>query len=328
MAARFSDPEQVTVCIQPGRKIADAQPFAGFAERTPAGPRWTGRVELIQSKLNEPLRWRKPARVFVNSMSDLFHERLSDADIIAVFDVMRSSGPDSHTFQILTKRPDRMRDFCGQLRFNGHGEGRTWLAPSAEKQDGGYRLMGGNGATGMPWVWLGVSVENQATADERIPLLLQTPAAVRFVSYEPALGPVDFSVMKMDRDVECYPLTGEHRRFCAEGFDHPAAEEFHAGGPKIDWLIVGGESGPGARACDVDWIRSAVRQAKAAAVPVFVKQLGANYCDARNAVAGRQAVVPEEYTRGPVTRLRDPKGGDPSEWPEDLRIREFPNEKE
>lgn len=140
----------------------------------------------------------------------------------------------------------------------------------------------------LPNVWLGVSVEDQATADERIPLLLRTPAAVRFVSYEPALGPVNLlRYMSV-------PL--------AE-IDNPGA--------MLDWVIVGGESGPGARPFDIQWARNTVAQCKAAGVACFVKQVGS---------------VPME--RGERWRyepkLKDRKGGDWEEWPEDLRVREFP----
>lgn len=133
-------------------------------------------------------------------------------------------------------------------------------------------------------VWLGTSVEDQATADERIPLLLQTPAAVRFVSLEPQLEHVDLFAW----------VTGH------KGFG-------------LDWVIVGGESGPGARPFDVAWARSVVNQCKAAKVPAFVKQLGSRWARGQN--IGRDASL---------QKLRNSKGGDPSEWEKDLRVREFP----
>lgn len=228
---------------------------------------WTGRVELIPSKLIEPLGWRKPRRVFVNSMSDLFHEALSFADIERVYDVMLQA--ERHTFQVLTKRPERMLKFVRD----------RWL---------------GTGSDLPANVWLGVSVEDQATADERIPLLLKTPAAVRFVSYEPALAGVDFR-----------PWLGPV---------HPHAI--------LDWLIVGGESGPGARPFDVTWARSAVRECREAGVPAFVKQLGARPFDSAGTLG------PDECVDSMVARMKDrvrsPKGGNPAEWPADLRVREFP----
>jgi protein gp37 len=152
----------------------------------------------------------------------------------------------------------------------------------------------------LPNVWLGVSVENQHFADERIPLLLQTPAAVRFISAEPLLGPVD-----LDQFVwpACIVTREQH-------------DADHGGGMWcdercLDWVIVGGESGHGARSFDLAWARSIVSQCRAAGVPVFVKQLGAR---------------PLFHDGGGRTSegLRHPKGGDPTEWPEDLRVREFP----
>jgi protein gp37 len=197
-----------------------------FAKLMPSGPRWTGKVELIESKLREPLTWRKPCRVFVNSMSDLFHEALPDREIFKVFVVMAAA--ERHTFQILTKRPERM------MRWMGYGKAEgfpVWPLPN---------------------VWLGVSVEDQATADERIPLLLQTPAAIRFVSYEPALGPVDFE-----------------KWLACEGH---LARTFH--NTFLDWIICGGESGPGARPPYIGWFRQARNQCVAADVPFFFKQHG------------------------------------------------------
>ena len=272
--------------------------YEGLTRMTAHGPRWTGEVRCIPEKLNEPLRWWKPRRVFVNSMSDLFHEKVPDEFIIGVFNTMRRAH--QHVYQILTKRPQRMRDFCSRLRFDGSGSGLMWLADTPD--GAGYRLMGGNGCTGMPWVWLGVSVENQQTADERIPLLLETPATVRWVSYEPALGPVNLRMG--DRCAACGgPSTQMKRLVCDD------CGRLWSDAPLIDWLVVGAESGPGPRPCDVEWIRSVVQECKAAGVSCFVKQLGKrSYCDGG---------------RGWVNN-KHPKGADPAEWPEDLRVREFP----
>jgi protein gp37 len=253
------------------------KPFDGFAFSVPTHG-WTGRVELVPEKLDEPLHWKKPRRVFVNSMSDLFHEKLEDWAITRIFDRMGEAT--QHTFQVLTKRPGRMLEY-----MKGFG-------PSVALHN----------------VWLGVSVEDQKTADERIPLLLQTPAAVRFVSYEPALGPVSF------RWMSAWPENAPQ-----------AALKPYKDGPtnhldglrRLDWLIVGGESGPGARPFDLAWARSTIAQCKAAGVPVFVKQLGGRPVSL-NFGASRDPDVPGLYP------TMDRKGGDPSEWPEDLRVREFP----
>lgn len=199
-----------------------------------------GHVMLHHSRLDEPLRWRNPRRVFVCSMSDLFHEAVPNSFRHAVFATMAECR--AHTFMVLTKRPERMARMLAD-----------WV-------QSGLILRSGFGAV-VPNVWLGVSVEDQATADERIPLLLETPAAVRFVSYEPALGPVDFTAIEV----------GNGDAFCPMSHNEDGDELCH---PGIDWLICGGESGPGARPMHPDWARSARDQCQAAGVPFFFKQWG------------------------------------------------------
>lgn len=292
MAARYSGPGLA---------------FEGFAKHAgvdgptsrPSAPRWTGRVELIPEKLGEPLRWRKPRRVFVNSMSDLFHERLSSVEIAAVFGIMACSS--RHTFQVLTKRPDRMRQFClGMERSHFQLMSSALMRAPVDYP----RPLQLPQDWPLPNVWLGVSVEDQATADERIPLLLQTPAAKRFVSYEPALGPITLRT-----------LVSANRIFRVDALaPHPA------GLPKrwLDWVIVGGESGPWARPFDLAWARSVVRQCREAGVACFVKQLGARPFDSR-IMCDHGA-----HENRAATGIHSSKGGDPAEWPEDLRVREFP----
>ena len=160
----------------------------------------------------------------------------------------------------------------------------------------------------LPNVWLGVSVEDQQRADERIPHLLLVPAAVRFLSVEPILGPVDLNAGPVgDALSECDECGTTARGDC----------DFCQGLGRISWVIVGGEGGPGARPCSVEWIRSIVRQCRAAGVPVFVKQLGARpYFHDGMRLSDVQ-----------LLRLHNRKGGDPSEWPEDLRVREWPEVK-
>jgi protein gp37 len=237
------------------------QKYGGVVRSTPAGPRWTGVVRLVEAALDQPLRWTKPRRIFVNSMSDLFHEKVELEWIDRIFDVMGRAP--QHTFQVLTKRPVSMRSYMrGRYRENN-----GWSLPN---------------------IWLGVSVEDQATADERIPLLLQTPAALRWVSYEPALAPVMF------------------------GGAGPTWLGKRSNGERgIDWLVVGGESGPGARPFDLTWARSTLAQGRAAGVRAFVKQLGSRPFDS-------------QYGSGRYPVCRDRKGGDPTEWPEDLRVRDYP----
>lgn len=187
-------------------------------------------------RLEVPLRWRKPRRVFVNSMSDLFHPNVPRTFLDAVWSTMIEAR--QHQFQILTKRPARMLEFM--------------TARAAE----GWRADREN-------IWLGVSIEDQATADERIPLLLDTPAAVRFLSAEPLLGPVDLASIDTG-DSTIYPLWPF---VDVEGRGRASAE-------RIDWVIAGGESGPNARPSHPDWFCSLRDQCARAGVPFFFKQWG------------------------------------------------------
>jgi hypothetical protein len=198
----------------------------------------------------------------------------------------------------------------------GRAETQAEVCRAAAIAAGGFRSADGSFPRGpvqallgydtrwpLPNVWLGVSCEDQATADERIPVLLDTPAAVRFVSAEPLLGPVDLSHWLNIPAPEVFeddPLAA-----------HLMAEAIRDGQGDcrrgIDWVIVGGESGPGARPFDLAWARALVGQCRDAGVACFVKQLGA-----------------QPQTRFDVLHLDDRKGGDPAEWPEDLRVRQFP----
>lgn len=255
----------------------------GLTKLVGGEPRWTGEVRLVESALALPLSWKKPRRVFVNSLSDLFHESVPDEWIAVIFGVMMCAR--RHLFQVLTKRPERMQAWVGQWGSGEDAYMALMRAFGASDLRSRMRWPGNLAAAllhdriawPLPNVWLGVSVEDQATADARIPLLLETPSAVRFVSYEPALGPVDF-----------HDFIG------------------------LDWLIVGGESGPGARPFDLAWARSIVKQCHAAGIPTFTKQLGARPIEA--AVGGGMERL----------ALCDRKGADPSEWPADLRVRKWP----
>lgn len=297
---------------QAARFAGPGGPYARLVRVGKQGPRWTGDVRLVPEMLDAPLRWRKPRRVFVDSMSDLFHEKLSNEDIAAIFGVMACSP--RHTYQILTKRAERMRAW-----FNWAAGGRhVWTAAQAVVKPRGWQ--GAAPGWPLPHVWLGVSVEDQQRADERIPHLLDTPAAVRFVSYEPALGPVDFT-----------PWLGPRTGFRSDGPGVDDLDDVDTR-PGIDWLIVGGESGPGARPFDLAWARAAIAQCRAAGAACFVKQLGARplfldedqpdespKCRCREAFCPH--LVPTKWTR---LHLRDRNGSDPDEWPEDLRVREWP----
>jgi protein gp37 len=311
------------------------KPYEGLTKQTKAGPQWTGVVRYVHDEVAAPLRWRKPARVFVNSMSDLFHEGVTDAQLIEIFAVMANCP--EHTFQVLTKRPDRMRPFLTRLRWRvGLAVVDIYGTPSLfarlpyvdRYEDFWERLGSGGGQPAKeldgfvaPNVWLGVSVENQVTAEARIPWLLETPAATRFVSYEPALGPVDFTDLV---------------QIAAEGYRPQVSIDAlrgHVKGPddilptRLSWVIVGGESGPGARPFDIAWARSVVAQCREAHVPVFVKQLGALPIEEQRAGHPSWPLDPTwRWMDGKCSspNLKDRKGGDMDEWPEDLRVREFP----
>jgi protein gp37 len=199
-------------------------------------------VTLHPERLDEPLRWKKPSRVFVVSMGDLFHEDVPTEYIFQVWERMRIAK--QHVFKVLTKRPERMSDWVEYHTW-------SWLE----------RIP-------LPNVWLGVSVENQDAANERIPLLLQTSAAVRFVSYEPALEPVDFA-----------PYLGSCPDCGGSGYlpDGRGSGEFCGcnAARGLDWVIAGGETGPGARPADLDWFRRVRDDCVATGTPFFFKQADA-----------------------------------------------------
>jgi protein gp37 len=199
--------------------------YEGLTQLTKGGPVWTGQIRTVHEVLDKPRSWKRPRRIFVNSMSDLFHDDVPDAFIKDVWSAMAEAP--QHVFQILTKRPQRMRD---------------WLLS-------GLKISDDFTAKGLPNVWLGVSVEDQAAADERIPLLLQTPAAVRWISAEPLLSPITLHPSWL-------PM-----------YRHPL--------PHISWCVVGGESGPSARPMHPDWARSLRDQCQTARTAFFFKQWGA-----------------------------------------------------
>ncbi|HEY5387706.1 MAG TPA: DUF5131 family protein, partial [Thermoleophilia bacterium] len=194
-------------------------------------------------RLDQPLHWRKPRRIGVSFMGDLFHEAITDEQIALVF-LMMAQVP-KHTYLVLTKRPDRARDFVN-ARIE---DGTTWR----------------EGWTGVPLpnVHLGVTVCNQAEADRNVPLLLGTPAAVRWVSYEPAIGPVDFKPYLCTHDCEDFGLC-----------QMDPAGKAECTYPKLDLIVLGGETGPGARPMQPEWALDVYRQGKAAGVAFWFKQWG------------------------------------------------------
>jgi protein gp37 len=276
------------------------------------GPEGT-RVVASESKWAEPRKWNREAqaegvrrRVFCASLSDVFESwdgpmvdsqgRVLHYNSAATWWIPEetSHGPITMDFVrerlfdlidetphldwlLLTKRPENLRDML------------PWTSDHAGQYADRF----------WPNVWVGTSVENQETADARIPALLEIPAAVRFVSAEPLLGPVSM-----------------HPRWTSIRSEGQYMNIVECGHGLIDWLIVGGESGPQARPCDVAWVRSLRDQCRAAGVPCFVKQLGAKIRSESNPHPG--------VVLGVTTTPLDSKGGNPAEWPEDLRVREFP----
>ena len=260
--------------------------YAGTVQGSKAGPVWTGRIGIASDAvLLKPLRWKRPRMIFVNSTSDLFHPGVPEAVIDRIFAVMALCP--QHTFQVLTKRPERMREYLQPCRATPVGMealGLTMQELAARpKSDVGKGVM----LTGdiahlkvwpLPNVWLGTSVEDQRRANERIPHLLATPAAVRFISAEPLLGPIDLEASwhgETALDAECWGQCA----WCEKG--NPALHncqrglgDWERGRSGLDWVIVGGESGGGARPMHPDWARSLRDQCAAAGVPFFFKQWG------------------------------------------------------
>jgi protein gp37 len=279
-------------------------------------------VQLMPDRLRDPLSWRKPCRVFVNSVSDLFHKDVPFEYVAKVFAIMQLAS--RHTFQVLTKRPERMREFFEKYR---HWSGQIdSCAKSVD--DMAIGMMDGKAPNQPGWplpnVWLGVSVENQATADERIPHLLSAPVRVRFLSCEPLLGPIEMVERFSDGAYRNW-LTGQFHNMTANMDDGSTAivETNSPELPRVNWVIVGGESGPGARPFDLEWARLLVKQCKAANVACFVKQLGAKPIGRTPTISGPRE-LPVIHDPDNSLKIKDKKGGDPTEWPADLRIREFP----
>jgi len=235
---------------------------AGLTRDTKAGPVWNGEVRFNDKVLLDPLRWRRPRRIFVCAHGDLFHEAVPDEWIDRVFAVMALAP--QHVFQVLTKRPERMRAyFTHDGGFGRWGFIEQQARKLAKVPD--HRTLATFGGSNLPHVWLGVSIEDQARADERIPLLLATPAAVRWLSCEPLLGPVDLAKLRPDGiNFTLDALTGRG--------EHLLGYRGQTG--KIDWVVAGGESGPGARPMHPAWARSLRDQCAAAGVPFLFKQWG------------------------------------------------------
>jgi protein gp37 len=250
---------------------------------------WTGKINLVPEALDLPLRRRKPTTWFVNSMSDLFHPDVPFDFVDKVFGVMALTP--HHTYQVLTKRPERMAEYVATIRKQSNGVDLSDRDPPEALPRRIWRQLP---ATGWPesgfnlWplrnVWTGFSAENQEWFDKRWPHARELARAgwLTWTSMEPLIGPV---VLPPDA---------------------------LWAGSGLKWVVVGGESGPGARPCNVAWVQSIRDQCQAAGVACFVKQLGAKVCGEGKDWHDWRAI------------LKDKKGGDWTEWPEDLRVRQFP----
>lgn len=267
-----------------GTRLRNHPSREGLTKDTKAGPVWTGEVRLNEEWLKQPLRWKKPRKIFVCAHGDLFAEGVPDKWIDKVFAIMALAP--QHTFQVLTKRAERMRDYMRGLekdRYARLAAATMSLRPLPAPWTGGMIEMAFSDTAGqqvpvqrfvsadalhniqswpMPNVWAGVSVEDQPRAEQRIHDLLETPAAVRWVSAEPLLGPVNLTVMERNGPVHTDALTRYYNL---------AGQRVNS---TIDWVVAGGESGPDARPMHPDWARSLRDQCAAAGVPFLFKQWG------------------------------------------------------
>ena len=252
-------------------------------------------IVLHEDRLSLPLRWRNPRRVFVNSLADLFHDDVPTEHIAKVFATMARA--ERHTFQVLTKRPARMRSLLA--------DGGLKLVESTSDEETLFALTDAHWP--LPNVWVGTSVESQKWADIRVPQLLRAEAAVRFLSCEPLLGPIDLGIGDPHRGHDSDDVHGApHPKVCLDCSTEDREVEYfrrEPGGNGIDWVILGGESGHGARPLDPAWIQSVVNECRESGVAAFVKQLGSVWARENGA---------------------DKKGGDPQYWPAGLRVREYP----
>ena len=259
---------------------------------------WDSSVRMIESALEKPLRWKKPRRIFVCSMGDIFHESVPFEWVDKVMAVIALCP--QHTFQILTKRADRMKEYFGDIEDRTEKIANSVMYPPFGVwnnpdllYDGLFDEFRNYRLDPLPNLWLGVTAENQEMADKRIPLLLQTPAAVRFVSCEPLLGKVDLT------DITRKESNWEHHFTALRLEDIEIEDDTDFNGANVGWVIVGCESGANRRPCKLEWVRSIVNQCSVAGVPVLVKQLD---------IGGKVS----KANRGMA------------DWPEDLKIQQYP----
>ena len=262
-----------------GGRMKNHPSRAGLTQPTDAGPVWTGEVRFNEQWLNQPLDWSKPRMIFVCAHCDLFHEDVPDDWIDRIFAIMALCP--QHTFQVLTKRAERMRDYMRSCTLERLAASvPTPSNPRMSKHEVDARITASPPAVAElyhcsrpEWplrnVWLGVSVEDQKRADERVPHLLDTPAAVRWVSAEPLLGPVDLSgyLRVAGGSFDGDPLAGA---FMAQAIEDGTGWAR----PALDWVVAGGESGPGSRPMHPHWVERIRDDCAAVGVPFHFKQWG------------------------------------------------------
>lgn len=262
--------------------------------------------------LTQPLRWKKPRKIFVCSQTDLFGEWVTDEMIDQVFSIMALCP--QHTFQILTKRASRLLEYVGSLDKDDESM-RDRIDKAAQEFGACHANMDDPERWPLPNVWLGVSVEDQATADERLPWLLKTPAAVRFLSVEPQKEPITLKCL-VNKEYRHSSWTRESGQY---GVDVP--RETVNTVPRIDWVIQGGESGPHARPFDVQWARDMRDSCNAAGTAYWLKQLGAKPVWSRSIINKNG----DKLEMSIPLKLKSRSGSNTFEWPADLQqCQEFP----
>lgn len=286
------------------RFCGEGAPYEGLVTIGPKGPRWNGKLREVTEKLDEPVRWKRPRMIFVNSMSDVFHEGVGVDYVAAVFGAMILAR--HHVFQLLTKRPARMLDWLRNIRTHTPDTFVQTCVQEFAKRTGRpiARHHVDDVERVLDHVMLGVSIEDQSSAEERLPYMAKIHreglrmGAVLWTSYEPALGPVRFSSIP-----DLNKLSGDRH-------------------PILDWVVVGGESGREARPFDLQWAKSTIDQCRTAGVACFVKQLGDKpiLTDARGRVWSKSA-----GDHHPVLeKLTAKKAGAMAEWPLELQVRQLP----
>jgi protein gp37 len=316
-------------------------------------PHWTGVVKFVAERLSIPLAWTKPRKIFVDSMSDMFHEDITNEEIAAIFGVMAASG--RHTFQLLTKRTARMPEWFAWLdakvaqRAKERGRALDYdehamvcweyaciARPDFERSDYNAKFITQAAEIEWPLVnaWIGTSVENQDTAEKRVPQLLRTPAVIRFLSCEPLLGLVELDLMRCEHCIDSgYGDGTEHITFADDGtpwcseHDCECSAGHWLGVEGISWIIGGCESGPNARPCDVEWLRALRNACRNTGTAFWLKQAQGPERQERHQ---RSLLAPEHdasgggISMGEFSRL---KAGGLIEMPEldGVAHREFPD---